>query len=85
MEFGIENCDTPIIKNGKRQITKGNELPNQERIRMFGEKENFKYLGILEEDTIKNSQMKEKEEKSTPDKRENLWKPGSAAKISSKE
>ena len=37
----------------KRQTMEGIELPNQERIRTFGEKENYKYLGILEVDTIK--------------------------------
>ena len=34
------------MKNGKRQIMEGIELPNQERIRTLGEKENYKYLGI---------------------------------------
>ena len=29
------------------------ELPNQENIRTLGEKENFKYLEILEADIIK--------------------------------
>ena len=42
-----------ILKNGKRKITEGMDLPNEERIRTFGEKENDKYLGILEVDTIK--------------------------------
>ena len=41
-----------IIKSGKIQ-RKGIEQPNQERIRILGEKENDKYLGILEADTIK--------------------------------
>ena len=36
-----------IMKSGKRKITEGIELPNQERIRMLREKENSKYLGIL--------------------------------------
>ena len=38
-------------------------LPNQERIRTFGEKENYKYLGILEMDTIKQVEIKEKNNK----------------------
>ena len=37
----------------KKEITDGIELPNQERIRTHGEKENYKYLEILEVDTIK--------------------------------
>ena len=33
---------------------------NEERIRTLGEKETYKYLGILEVDTIKQLEMKEK-------------------------
>ena len=39
------------------------ELPNQEKIRMLGEKETYKYLGILEADTIEQVEMKEKNKK----------------------
>ena len=42
-----------LMKSGKQQITKGIEVPNQEKIRTFGEKETYKYLGILEADAIK--------------------------------
>ena len=35
----------------------GIELPNQERIKTFGEKENYKYLEILETDTTKQIEM----------------------------
>ena len=38
----------------------GIELPNQEKIRIPREKETSKYLGILEADTIKQVEMKEK-------------------------
>ena len=41
-------------------LTDGMELPNQDKIRTLGEKETFKYLGILEADTIKQEEMKEK-------------------------
>ena len=37
----------------KRQIREGIELPNQGRIRMLWDKENYKYLRKLEVDTIK--------------------------------
>ena len=43
------------------------ELPNQERIRTFGETETNKYLGTLEADTIKQAEMKEKKLKSISD------------------
>ena len=36
------------------------ELPNQYKIRTLGEKETYKYLGILEDDTIKQMKMKKK-------------------------
>ena len=54
MEFGVEKCDMLIMKSRKQHIIEGIELLNQEKIRMFG------YLGILEEDTIKLVEMKEK-------------------------
>ena len=53
MEFGKEKCAMLIMSNGKRHMTKGIKLPNQEKIRMLGEKETYKYLEILEVDTIK--------------------------------
>ena len=34
------------------------ELPNQDKIRMLGEKETYRYLGILESDTIKQGDIK---------------------------
>ena len=34
-------------------MSEGMELPNQEKIRTFGEKEIYEYLGILEANTIK--------------------------------
>ena len=60
MKFGIGKYTVLIIKGGKRQMTKGIELPNQGNIRTLGEKETYKYLGILEADTIKQAEMKEK-------------------------
>ena len=82
-EFGIEN----FLANNekwKKKGTEGIEIPNQERIRTLGEKETYKYLGILEMDTIKQEEMKEKHKKSIKDERENFMKPSSAAGISSK-
>ena len=53
MEFGIEKYAMPVMKSGKRHMTEGVELPNQVVIRTLGEKETYKYLGILKADTIK--------------------------------
>ena len=46
------------MKRKIRQITEEIELPNPERIRMLGVKENHKYMEILETDTIKKAQTK---------------------------
>ena len=48
------------MKSDKRHLVGGMELPNQEKIRTLGGKEIFKYLGILEAETIKREEMKEK-------------------------
>ena len=60
MEFGIEKCAMLVMKSGKRHLTDGMELPNQDKIRTLGEKETYKYLGVLEADTIKQMEVKEK-------------------------
>ena len=59
MEFDIEKCAILVMKSGTRYMTVGIELPNQEKIRTLGEKETYKYLGILEPDTTKQVEMKE--------------------------
>ena len=59
MEFGIEKCALLVMKSGKRHLTDGIELPNQDNIRTLAENETYKYLGILEADTIKQVEMKE--------------------------
>ena len=51
------------MKSGKRHLTDGMELSNQDKIKTLGEMETYKYLGILEADTIKQVQMKEKNQK----------------------
>ena len=48
------------MKSGKWHMNDGMEPPNQDKIRMLGEKETHKYLDILEADTIKQVEMKEK-------------------------
>ena len=52
-----------VIKSGKRHLTDGMELQNQDKIRTLGEKETNKDLGILEADTIKQVEMKGKIQK----------------------
>ena len=60
MEFSKEKCALLVMKSGKRQLTDGIELPNQDKIRTLAENETYKYLGILEADTIKQVEMKER-------------------------
>ena len=50
MEFGIEKCAILVMKSQKRYMTDGME---QDKIRTLGEKKTYKYLAILEADTIK--------------------------------
>ena len=53
IEFGIEAFSMQVIKSGKRHITDGTELPNQDKLRTLGEKETYKYLGIIEQEEMK--------------------------------
>ena len=56
----------------KRTNNRRKELLYQERIKTLGEKETYKYLGILEVDTIKQVKMKEKLKKRLRRTREHL-------------
>ena len=53
----------PVMKSGKRYLTDGMELPNQDKIRTLAENETYKYLDILEADTIKQVEIKDKIQK----------------------
>ena len=59
MEFGIGKCAMLVMKSSKQHLTDWMELPKEDKIRTLGEKETYKYLGILEADTIKQVEMKE--------------------------
>ena len=48
------------MKNGKRHLSDGMELPNQDKIRTLAENKTYKYLAILESVTIKQVEMKNK-------------------------
>ena len=70
------------MKSGKIETAEGTALPNQESIRIPLDKENFKYLGLIETYRIK-TEMKIKI--SSWEERENFTKASSEAKIYSKE
>ena len=63
MEFSIEKCAMLVMKSGKRHMNDRMELPNQDEVKTLGENETYKYLDILEADTIKQVEMKDKIQK----------------------
>ena len=44
MEFDKEKCAMLIMSSGKRKMSEGIELPNQEKIKILEEKETYKYF-----------------------------------------
>ena len=72
------------MKSGKRHLTEGIELPNQDKIRTLAENETYKYLGIFEADTIKQVKMKSKI-KNISGELENYSRQNSMAETLSKE
>ena len=64
-------------------MTEGRELTNQENIITLKENENYKYLGMLEADTIKQTKMKEKLSKYISGQRKNYLKPNYITETSS--
>ena len=60
MEFGKEKCAKLPMKSSKRHLTNGIELPNKDKITTIEKNETYKYLGILEDDTIKQEETREK-------------------------
>ena len=59
-QCGIEKCAMPVMKSGKQHLTGRIKLPYQQKIRTLGEKEIYKYLRILEADTIIQEDMKKR-------------------------
>ena len=57
MKFGIKKC---AMKNSKRHLKDGMEVLNQDKIWTLGEKETYKYLGILKANIVKQLHIKEK-------------------------
>ena len=51
------------MNSDKRHLTYGMEVSNQDKIRTLTENETYKYLSILDADTIKQVEMKDKIQK----------------------
>ena len=61
------------------------EKPNLDKIRTFEEKETYKYLGILEAETIRQEEMKEKIRKNISEEPESFSRQNYMTKTLSKE
>ena len=59
MRFGLQKCASIVLKRGKRVEDEGIHLAEDKMIEDVGI-ENYKYLGVLEADTIKMELTKEK-------------------------
>ena len=81
MELRLEKCAIHIKKGVKRRMRKGTELPNQYKNQNAQGKGN---LGILEADTTKQMEMKEKLKENSSRERENNSKANYIEEISSK-
>ena len=58
MEFGTKKCGVLVLKRGKVVPSEGVEMSDGERIKKV-EKNGYKYLGILEDNKIKENKMKD--------------------------
>ena len=85
IEFGIEKCVMLVMKNGKRHLTDGMKLPNQDKIRTPAKNETYKYFGILEADTSNKCKWKTKFKKNFSGELENYYRQNSLAETLSKE
>ena len=59
MVFGLGKCAVLVLKRGKMVRTEGIELPDGKRMREVN-LDGYKYLGVLQLDSIMNREMKEK-------------------------
>ena len=60
MEFGLSKCAAMTMERGKMRECTGLDLPDGQKIQGLTTEEHYKYLGMLEADTIKQDIMKGK-------------------------
>ena len=60
LEFGIDKCATLVLKRGKITKFDGISLPDGRVMKGLIEGASYKYLGILQADQIRYTEMKEK-------------------------
>ena len=59
MIFGLDKCVLLVLKRGKMFQIEGIELPDRKRMREVNY-DGYKYLGVLQLDSIVNREIKEK-------------------------
>ena len=59
MVFGFDKCVVLVLKRGKMVRTEGTELPHRNHMREVN-LDGYKYLGVLQLDSIMNREIKEK-------------------------
>ena len=59
IEFRIKKCGILTMKRGKTVKSEGMKLPDSERMKQVRQ-DGYTYLGIIEFDKIKETEMKEK-------------------------
>ena len=60
MEFGIDTCATLVLKRGKLTKFDGISLPDGTVMKVLIEETVYKYLGVIQADQIRYTEMKEK-------------------------
>ena len=58
MEFGLEKCAIVLMKRGRLEETSDMMLPNGGEIKAMGTDSQYRYLGVLEADTIRNAKVR---------------------------
>ena len=59
MQFGLDKCAILLMKRGKIEAGSGDMImPNGGEIRAMGENSEYRYLGVLEGDDVKNEKVK---------------------------
>ena len=59
MGFGLDKCNKLTIKNGKTVPSDDIILTNNESIKVLDNTEVYKYLGMVENNNIKTTEMKQ--------------------------
>ena len=59
MEFGIDKCAVIQMKRGKLESSDGLQLPDGSKVPALETKDTYKYLGILQNESVRNKQTKD--------------------------